>query len=239
MIHEIQERRSVAAHLLYRLTVQLIRLYSQAMLELDVDWHGRLPAGPKLFVANHPSASDPFLIHLLSSKHLSVLISGNAFAVPLFGSYLRHVGQIAVLPGQGAEALDQAQARLRAGQSVGIFPEGLVSPREGGYHAPRTGAARLALSTGVPVVPIGIYLPRERSMYIASRLTGKPTASYWYLRGPYGLTVGEPMQFVGNVEDQHLVRVVTMCIMEKIHALANESERRVRLAPTGSRMPAM
>ncbi len=224
---------------MYGLTILLIRLYSRAMFKLDVDWHGPVPAGPKLFVANHPSASDPILIHLLSSRHLSVLISGNAFAMPLFGRYLRHVGQIAVRPGQGGEALDQAQARLRAGQSVGIFPEGLVSPQEGGYHPPRTGAARLALSTAVPVIPIGIYLPREQSLYIASRLSGKLTASYWYLRGPYGMTVGEPMQFAGDVEDQGLVRAVTMSIMEKIHALANESERRVRLAPSGSRLPAI
>src|SRR5574341_385416 len=236
---QIQERRIVPAHLLYRLTIQLIRVYSQVMFKLNVDWHDRLPAGPKLFVANHPSASDPFLIHLLSSKHLSVLISGNAFAMPLFGRYLRHVGQIAVLPGQGAEALDQAQARLRAGQSVGIFPEGLVSPQEGGYHPPRTGAARLALSTGVPVIPIGIYLPRERSLYIASKLTGKLTATYWYLHGPYAMTVGEPMHFAGDVGDQRLVRAVTMSIMEKIHALAHESERRVPFAPSGARMPAI
>jgi 1-acyl-sn-glycerol-3-phosphate acyltransferase len=226
----------MSTHLLYRLTVQLIRLYSQVMLKLDVDWHGPLPAGPKLFVANHPSASDPFLIHLLSSKHLSVLISGNAFAMPLFGRYLRYVRQIAVLPGQGNAALDQARARLCAGQSVGIFPEGLVSPREGGCHPPHTGAARLALSTGVPVIPIGIYLPRERSLYIASRLTGRFTASYWYLHGPYGMTVGEPMRFAGDVEDQNLIRAVTMSIMEKIHALAYESERRVCLVPSGAHL---
>lgn len=224
---------------LYGLTVQFVRLYARLMLKLDVHFQGPLPLGPKLFVANHPSASDPFLIHLLSSKHLSVLVSGNAFAMPLFGRFLHHCRQISVIPGQGKDALDQAEKRLKSGQSVGIFPEGLVSPPAGGYHPARTGAARLALATGVPVIPIGIYLPRERTLYIKSTLTGKHTAAYWYLRGPYGMTVGEPMRFTGNAQDQNLVRAITAHMMEKIHQLAEESEQRVRFAPSGARMPAI
>ncbi|MBI2758027.1 MAG: 1-acyl-sn-glycerol-3-phosphate acyltransferase [Chloroflexi bacterium] len=226
------------ANQLYDFAVQLVHLYARAMLKLDIRWRVALPAGPKLFIANHPSASDPFLIHLLSSKHLSVLISGNAFAMPLFGRFLHCCGQISVNAGQGKDALDQAQQRLQSGHSVGIFPEGLVSPQSGGCHPPRTGAARLALMTGVPVIPIGIYLPRERSLYIESKLSGKHTAAYWYLRGPYGMTVGEPMLFTGDLEDQNLVRSVTNSMMATIHELAEESERRVRFAPSGARLPA-
>ncbi|MBI1794737.1 MAG: 1-acyl-sn-glycerol-3-phosphate acyltransferase [Chloroflexi bacterium] len=227
------------ANQLYDFAVQLVHLYARTMLKLDIRWRVPLPAGPKLFIANHPSASDPFLIHLLSSKHLSVLISGNAFAMPLFGRFLHHCGQISVNAGQGKNALDQAQQRLQSGRSVGIFPEGLVSPQSGGCHPPRTGAARLALMTGVPVIPIGIYLPRERSLYIGSKLSGKHTAAYWYLRGPYGMTVGEPMLFTGDIEDQSLVHSVTNSMMAKIHELAEESEQRVRFAPSGARLPAV
>lgn len=224
---------------LYGLAVLLVRFYARVMLKLDILWRVPLPAGPKLFIANHPSATDPFLIHLLSSKHLSVLISGNAFAMPLFGQFLHHCGQISVMAGQGRDALDQAQQRLQAGHSVGLFPEGLVSPQSGGYHPPRTGAARLALSTGAPVIPIGIYLPREKNLYIKSKLTGQHTEAYWYLRGPYGMTVGEPITFAGDVEDQSLVRSVTAAMMEKIHELAEESEQRVRFAPSAVRLPAV
>jgi 1-acyl-sn-glycerol-3-phosphate acyltransferase len=228
----------MSTHLLYNLTIQLVRLYSRIMLKLDVRFSAPLPAGPKLFIANHPSATDPFLIHLLSSRPLSVLISGHAFSVPVFGRYLRHVGQIAVLPGQGSDALEQAKVRLGAGQSVGIFPEGWISPLEG-YNSPRTGAARLALETGVPVIPIGIYLPRERRVHISSRLSGKYTEAFWYIRGPYGMTVGEPVCFSGNAEDKNLVRSVTNSMMARIHELAEESEQRVRFAPSGSKVPAL
>jgi 1-acyl-sn-glycerol-3-phosphate acyltransferase len=223
----------------YSLTVQLLRLYVRLMFKLDIRFRSQMPAGPKLFVANHPSASDPFLIHLVTSKHLSVLVSGNAFEMPLFGHFLHHCRQISVIPGQGREALNQAEQRLHSGQSVGIFPEGLVSPREGGYHAPRSGAARLALKTRVPVIPVGIYLPRDRNLYITSNLSGKHTAAYWYLHGPYGMTIGEPMQFSGETEDQSLVGSVTARLMERIHELAEESEQRVCFMLPGVQMPAI
>jgi len=224
-------------NLMYRFTVFCIRVYSRIMLKFDTHWHGNLPSGPKLFVANHPSASDPFIIHLLSGEHLSVLISGNAFAMPLFGMLLHHMEQICVSAEQGKEAMESAKARLQAGHSVCIFPEGLVSPQSGGCHPAHSGAARLAMLTGVPVIPVGVYLPREKNFYISSNLSGKRTAAYWYLHGPYGMTVGEPMQFTGNMEDKDVVRSVTNSMMAKIHELAEESERRVRFIPSGVRLP--
>ena len=43
-----------------------------------------------------------------------------------------------------------------------IFPEGALSPQEGGFCQARTGVARLALESGAPVFPAGIHLQRER-----------------------------------------------------------------------------
>ena len=221
----------MSSNRIYGLTVQLIRLYARLMFKLDIRFCRPLGAGPQLFVANHPSASDPFLIHLLSSKHMSVLISGNAFAMPLFGNYLRHCRQISVTPGRGIiHAMNLAEQRLRSGHSVGIFPEGQVSPCEGGYHTPRSGAARLALATGVPVIPVGIYLPRERRSYLSSRLSGKHTGAYWYLSGPYGMTIGEPVRFTGDIQDPDQVHSVTARLMEKIHEMAKASEQRLTFA---------
>jgi len=212
---------------LYMLGRAFIKAYSSLLLKMDVHWYERrLPEGPKLFVANHPSATDPFVIHLLS--HMSVMITANAFSFPLFGSYIRGAGQIAVIPGQGEEALENARRLLEAGRSVGIFPEGTFSPQAGGFHQPRTGAARLALTTGVPVIPVGIYLPRERSLKIVSRLSGRPTIGYWYLHGPYGITVGQAMRFHGNPGDKAHVQSISQSIMHWIRSLAHESEQRVR-----------
>ncbi len=58
-------------------------------------------------------------------------------------------------PDSGAAALDAAAAVLEAGDLFGIFPEGTRS-RDGLLHKGKTGAARLALRTGAPIIPVGL-----------------------------------------------------------------------------------
>ena len=213
---------------LYSLGRMVIHAYTRLMLQLDIEAQCDLPEGAKLFVANHPSATDPFLIHLVSPQQLSVLITQSAVDFPLLGWYMRSTKQIPVVVGKGEAALEAARRGIDAGRSIAIFAEGALSPQAGGFHPPRTGAARLALQAGIPVIPVGIYLPRERSHCIRSHLTGKPTLGYWYLRGPYGITLGRPMQFEGDPADRERVRSISQSIMECIRALAQVSEQRVR-----------
>lgn len=218
-------------NLLYnKIGTGIIRLYSRLMLKLDIRLHGGMPAGSKIFIANHPSATDPFILHLLSREPLAVMIVSTAFSFPLFGEFIRRTGQIQVVPGEGNRAIEQARAYLKAGYSVGIFPEGGFSPQSGGFREPRSGAARLALTLGkkVPVIPVGIYLPRERIIKIESRMSGKHAVGYWYLRGPYGITIGDPLRLKGNVDDETQVRSQAKKMMKHIKLLALESERRVR-----------
>jgi 1-acyl-sn-glycerol-3-phosphate acyltransferase len=103
----------------------------------------------------------------------------------------------------------------------------MFSPREGGFQRPRAGAARLALSAGVPVVPVGIALRRDRYQMISARIDGEALDGRWYLRGPYAVTVGEPVRFDGNPEDRSRLREVSEEIMERIRLLTYESERRL------------
>jgi 1-acyl-sn-glycerol-3-phosphate acyltransferase len=71
--------------MLYTVGRILLLLYAGLMLKLNIHRHGVLPAGPKIFVSNHPSATDPFMIHIMSREHLNVLITAKAFSVPVFG----------------------------------------------------------------------------------------------------------------------------------------------------------
>lgn len=215
-------------NLYYFLGRSLIRLYAGLLLKMQVRNQTNLPQGPKIFVANHPSATDPFLIHLVSPQPLSVLITYKAFQTPLLGWYLQKIGQIPVPAEQGHVALVHACHALQMGRSVGIFIEGAISPQEGGFHPPRTGAVRLALMTGAPIVPVGIYLHREWNYRIASRVSGIPSVGYWYLFGPYAITIGQPIVLDGKVEDRAFVRAATDRIMTEIQSLAWESARRVR-----------
>ena len=213
---------------LYLTSWAFVRIFALVMLRFDIHRHSDLPSGPMIFVANHPSATDPFLIHMISRKQLNVLITAKAFSVPIFGWFLHKVQEIPVPLKQGSAALEQARQHLDKGRSVAIFIEGRISPLEGGFLPPRSGAARLALSTGAPVVPVGIFLRRDRCQNIRSRITGgEPSEARWYLRGPYAITVGQPTHFEGDAEDREHVRCISETIMERIRHLAHESEGRI------------
>ncbi len=56
--------------------------------------------------------------------------------------------------------------------------------------------ARLALSTGAPVIPVGIGLDRARIHLIETLVDGAIEVGTWYFGGPYAMTVGEPLHFV-------------------------------------------
>ena len=85
---------------------------------------------------------------------------------------------------------------------MAIFPEGAINPLNGGFHHPHTGAARPALSTGAPVIPVGIGLQRERIRLVETEMEGKPEVTTGYLGGPYAMTVSQPLRFAGDVEDR-------------------------------------
>lgn len=76
--------------------------------------------------------------------------------------------------------LDRAADRLRAGASVGLFPEGTVHRDPERLLRGRPGAARLALETGSPILPVGLGYPHARGRI---RDRDRPT-----------LEVGEPLR---------------------------------------------
>lgn len=202
----------------------ILLLFAAVMLKLTIQRHGLLPIGPKIFVCNHPSATDPFMIHMIARERLNVLITAKAFSVPVFGWFLRTIREIPVPLENGSAALEEACQYIRDGKSVAIFIEGKISPPDGSFLPPRTGAARLAIQSGAAVIPVGIFLRRELNFCIKSKISGFPAQAHWCLRGPYSMTVGKPMQFGGNVEDRENVRIVSEQIMYQICLLAQESE---------------
>ncbi len=213
---------------LYFMAWGFLWLFAQVLLKFSIRRHIKLPLGSKIFVSNHPSATDPFMIHIITRHQMNVLITEKAFTVPLFGSFLRKVRQIPVPLKQGSLALDQAGEFLQDGRSVAIFIEGAISPVDGSFLPPRTGAARLALKSGAPVIPVGISLRHDNCTPIRSKIDGADAQANWYLHGPYAITVGKPMVFEGDCEDRQHVRNVTETIMEQIRALAEESKGRLR-----------
>ena len=118
----------------------------------------RLPKGPKIIAGNHPNATDGFFLPFLCREKLSFLAQENLFSVPFIGMMLKKSGQIPIWHGTGREAIQKAGEALNQGRGVVIFPEGTLNP--GNLPIPGgTGAVRLSLATGVPIVPVGFYVP--------------------------------------------------------------------------------
>jgi 1-acyl-sn-glycerol-3-phosphate acyltransferase len=218
------------SRILYTIGRIVITFYVRLMLKMDVHWHEKMPKGPVLYAANHPSTTDPIFIHTLTRKPMSIMIHNRVFTIPFLGAYMKKMGHVRVIPGKGEEVLEEARRTLKSGRSVVIFPEGLISPVDG-FHEPRSGVARLALQSGVPVIPLGIYLREKNCKRVSATFEDGPDIVAWYLRGPYAITVGKSLRFSGNADDRPLVRNVAENIMQHIRTLVGESRQRMGAEP--------
>jgi 1-acyl-sn-glycerol-3-phosphate acyltransferase len=126
-------------------------------------WTGRehVPDGGCVLAANHWSNFDPWPlgIPLFPRRYLRFMAKRELFWQPL-GVVVRAGGGFPVDRGKRDQlAIDTAVALCRAGHAVVMFPEGtrrakgLRKRHEARWH---TGAARIALDAGVPLVPAGI-----------------------------------------------------------------------------------
>lgn len=115
------------------------------------------PGRPHLFVANHRSTADVFLLCLLPWE-MKFLSKVSVFRIPLLGWLMRTAGDIPLSRGDkdsARAALEEMRRRFLDGASVVVFPEGTRSA-DGSLAPFREGAFRLAIELGVDVVPLAI-----------------------------------------------------------------------------------
>ncbi len=214
-------------NILYQAGGKLVKAYSKFMLRMSVNSYSRIPGGAKIIVANHPTTSDPFLLTSISNGQAAVLIKDTLFDVPVFGKYLHWAGHIPVRDGRGIEAFESALKKLNEGITVIVFIEGGLSKFVQKVDKPKTGAIRLALASGKPIIPIGIGIRKKNVRFIKSIIKGVQEMGKWYLKGPYALTIGKPIRFRGNVNDQGRVKSLSLLLEKKIGMLQKESFQRL------------
>lgn len=161
------------------------------------DWRRQelLPrTGGLVIVANHISNVDPLALGqfvAFSGRWPRFLGKMSVFKVPIVGRIIRACGQIPVErdTGRSRDALVTARAAIEAGRAVVVYPEGTITydpdlwPMRG-----KTGAARLALETSCPVIPVGQWGAQE-IMYGRQRHLPKLLP-----RKTLRLAVGEPVE---------------------------------------------
>lgn len=161
--------------------------------KIHVDGRENIPAGPKIVVANHALASDGFLLPFIFPEKLYYLIQEDTFSLPILGKILALADQIPVVQGRGKEALELAKEKLAGGGTIALFPEGKLNDGKRLLRA-YTGAARLTLDSGAPVLPVGFYTPPQFARSIHSRLRGRPTYGSWQFGGPSFISIGNTWQ---------------------------------------------
>ena len=115
-----------------------------------------IPDGPVILAANHRSFLDPWVIGVCLRRPIYFVAKQELFKNRLVAWLLNSLGAFPVRRGESdAESVVTARALLERGEAVVIFPEG-TRHRSGPLHPPRRGVGRLALESGVPVVPIAI-----------------------------------------------------------------------------------
>jgi 1-acyl-sn-glycerol-3-phosphate acyltransferase len=175
--------------------------------------------GAAIIASNHLSAADWIFMPLSIRRRVTFLAKAEYFT----GSGVKGFLQRAFFSGAGQVPIDRTSASaaedaiqtglriLRDGQILGIYPEGTRSP-DGRLYRGKIGVARMALQTGVPVVPVAMC-------YSTRKL-------------PFGLKImrvrvrfGEPLDFSryeGLAGDRFVERSITDEIMYEIMTLSGQ-----------------
>ncbi|MDT7740171.1 MAG: 1-acyl-sn-glycerol-3-phosphate acyltransferase, partial [Mycobacterium sp.] len=146
-------------------------------------------SGPVILASNHLAVMDSFYLPLVVRRRITFLAKSEYFTGTGLKGWLSRwfftaVGQVPIDRSNAdaaQAALDTAERVLGEGKLLGMYPEGTRSP-DGRLYKGKTGMARLALHTGVPVIPVAmigtnVVNPPGTTMLRFGRVTvrfGKP-----------------------------------------------------------------
>ncbi|GAA1097359.1 lysophospholipid acyltransferase family protein [Tsukamurella spumae] len=127
--------------------------------------------GPVILAANHLAISDSFYVVQSARRPVMFLAKADYFTQPGIKGKFKKIffsgmGQIPVDRRGGsvsAPALEAATGIVESGGVWGIHPEGTRSP-DGRLYKGKTGAVRVALATGTPIVPIALRRTDHRTL---------------------------------------------------------------------------
>ena len=243
------QRPGLRSALLYAVAASILGTVVSAVSRLELTRRAvpdaPLPDGPLIVVANHTSFADGILLALVGrrlGRSLRLMATGGVFRSGLVGPLARRLGFIPVLRGTDAAAssLDAAATALAAGEAVGLFPEGRIT--RDAQHWPersRTGAVRLAIRTGAPIVPVALVG--------ADRVVG-PTGIVGrllrntVLRPRVSVAVGEPIdvrRLAGTVDGTDVDDVTIRRVADEVMAalVAQVADLRGEPAPHPAGVP--
>jgi 1-acyl-sn-glycerol-3-phosphate acyltransferase len=179
-------------------------------------------SGPMILASNHLAVADSFYLPLVVSRRITFLAKAEYFTgTGLKGWFQRWfytaAGQVPIdrTDADSAQsALDTAARVVGEGKLLGMYPEGTRSP-DGRLYKGKTGLARLALQTGVPVIPVAM---------IGTNVVNPPGSKMWRF-GRVQVKFGKPMdfsRFEGLAGNRFIERAVIDEVMYELMRLSGQ-----------------
>jgi 1-acyl-sn-glycerol-3-phosphate acyltransferase len=182
------------------------------------------PTGPVIVASNHVSFADSLVIPIVAPRKVVFLakadyFTGTGLKGALVRGWFNGIGMVPVDRDDTRAAITSLETALEVlgrGEAFGIYPEGTRS-RDGRLYRGRTGVGHLALTSGAPVVPVGLR-GTENIQPLGTTLPrlAKVTVRF-----------GEPLHFTGRYDGVPLGRArreVTDEVMAAIAALSGQEE---------------
>lgn len=205
-------------------------------------------SGPAILAGNHLAVADSFFLPLVVRRRITFLAKAEYFTGPGLKGWLTRwfytvAGQVPIdrTSADAAQgALDTAERLLKEGKLLGMYPEGTRSP-DGRLYKGKSGLARLALETGVPVIPVAM---------IGTDVVNPPGSRMWRF-GRVTVRFGKPMDFSrfdGMAGNRFIERAVIDEVMYELMKLSGQEyvdiyassvkEPRTGTTPVGPNPPA-
>ena len=209
--------------MLYEVMHAVVPPVAKALWRPTVEGLDKLPAsGPVIVASNHLSFADSMVIPIVAPRQVVFLakrdyFTGTGVKGAAVRSWFKGMGMIPVDREDSKAALASlaiALEVLRRGEAFGIYPEGTRS-RDGRLYRGRTGVAHLALTSGAPVVPVGLSGTQHL----------QPVGSTLPRLADVTVRFGDPLRFDGaddGAPPGRARREVTDAIMDAIQGLSGQ-----------------
>jgi 1-acyl-sn-glycerol-3-phosphate acyltransferase len=179
-------------------------------------------SGPVILASNHLAVADSFYLPLVVTRRITFLAKAEYFTgTGVKGRFQRWfytaAGQVPIDrtdADSALSALTTAERILQQGKLLGMYPEGTRSP-DGRLYKGKTGLARLALQTGVPVIPVAM---------IGTDVVNPPGSKMWRF-GRVQVKLGKPMdfsRFEGLAGNRFIERAVIDEVMYELMRLSGQ-----------------
>ena len=199
---------------LWKFLYALATLLRPLFCRLRVEGQAHIPSTSGCVVAcNHTMGPDYFILGYASPRQIYYMAKIELFQIhPWFSRCLTLVGTFPIDRGRNdTAALGAAEALLRRGQVLGMFPEGTRS-HTGELRRGKSGVARLAMATKAPVVP-AVVINAEA---LLKQLGRRPEIIVRF---------GPPLSLVGDPTDKATVQTQTDAVMCAIAQLLPPAQR--------------